>query len=214
VRNLADHLSKNHAGSKKERGDVCKRYKSLVLDNAKDVLLPLPLEEPIPALGKPQRAFVCREPECQYISISRKGIRVHCNQNHDWKSSTEEREHWNLVWVQTFFKSAGLQRYFTVLYNEEEDTGERADETETGPLAKADDETARTRSIDDTELAAIKADWKEQNDKLREELEVADAETAKTDHTSWFKKTGWAEHLKGCTLRHLSQASRLPDREE
>jgi len=45
-------------------------------------------------------------------------------------------------------------------------------------------------------------------------LEVADAETAKTDHTLWFKKTGWAEHVAGCTLRHLSQASRLPDRDE
>jgi hypothetical protein len=53
VRNLADHLSRNHTSSKKERSDVYKRYKSLVLYNAKDVpLLPL-LEEPIPALGEP-----------------------------------------------------------------------------------------------------------------------------------------------------------------
>lgn len=83
VRNLADHLSRNHIGYKKERNDVCKRYKSLVLSNAKDVPLPPPLEDPIPALGEPQRAFVCREPECQYISISRKGIRLHCNRRHD-----------------------------------------------------------------------------------------------------------------------------------
>jgi hypothetical protein len=64
VRNLADHLSRNHTGSKKERSDVCKQYKSLVLYNAKDVPLPPPLEKPIPALGEPQRAFICREPEC------------------------------------------------------------------------------------------------------------------------------------------------------
>lgn len=37
---------------------------------------------------------------------------------------------------------------------------------------------------------------------------------AKTDHTLWFKKTGWAEHVAGCMLKHLSQASRLPDRDE
>ena len=92
VCNLADYLSRNHIGCKKERNDVCKRYKSLVLSNAKDVLLLLLLEDLIPALGEPQRAFVCRELECQYISISRKGIRTHCNQQHDWKSSVQQRE--------------------------------------------------------------------------------------------------------------------------
>ena len=92
VRNLAHHLSRNHIGSKKERGEVTKRYKSLVLSHARDTLLPPPLEQPFPALGKPQKGFICQEPECQYISISRKGIRLHCNQKHDWKSSAEQRE--------------------------------------------------------------------------------------------------------------------------
>ena len=93
VRNLADHLSRNHIGSKKERGEVIKRYKSLVLNQARDILLPPPLEQPFLALGEPQRGFICQEPECQHISISRKGIRLHCNQKHDWRSSVEEREH-------------------------------------------------------------------------------------------------------------------------
>jgi hypothetical protein len=39
VYNLADHLSKNHRGTKKERGEVVKQYKSLALDHAKDVAL-------------------------------------------------------------------------------------------------------------------------------------------------------------------------------
>ena len=43
VRNLADHLSKNHRGTKKERGEVVKQYKSLALDHAKDIALPPPL---------------------------------------------------------------------------------------------------------------------------------------------------------------------------
>ena len=33
--------------------------------------------------------------------------------------------------MQTFFKSAGLQRYFTVLHNEEEDVDGQADGVET-----------------------------------------------------------------------------------
>ena len=43
VRNLADHLSRHHIGSKKERGDIVKSYKSLVLYQARDVPLPRPL---------------------------------------------------------------------------------------------------------------------------------------------------------------------------
>jgi hypothetical protein len=53
VRNLADYLSKNHRGTKKERGEVVKRYKSLLLDYVKDIALLLLLGQPFPALGKP-----------------------------------------------------------------------------------------------------------------------------------------------------------------
>jgi hypothetical protein len=214
VRNLADHLSRNHIGSKKERGEVIKRYKSLVLNQARDTLLPLPLEQPFLALGEPQRGFICQEPECQHISISRKGIRLHCNQKHDWRSSAEEREHWDSVWVQTFFKSAGLQRYFTVLHNEEENADGQADGVKTTLQTTSAIEGGTRGVIDNADVETIVTDWKEQEEKLNEELEVADAETAKTDHTLWFKKTGWAEHIAGCTLRHLSEASRLPDRDE
>jgi hypothetical protein len=64
VRNLADHLSKNHKGNKKERGEVVKQYRSLLLNHTKDITLPPPLEQPFAALGKPQKAYICREPEC------------------------------------------------------------------------------------------------------------------------------------------------------
>jgi superfamily II DNA helicase RecQ len=214
VRNLADHLSRNHTGSKRERGEVIKRYRSLVLCNAKDVFLPPPLERPIPALGKPQRAFVCREPECQYISAHPNGIRIHCNKRHNWKASIGEQTYWHPVWVQTFFKSAGLQKYFTVLCDEQEDADRQANETEVALLVRSAEEIFATNTTDNTDVLAITEDWKKQDEKLNEELEVADAETAKTDHTLWFKKTGWAEHIAGCTLKHLSQASRLPDRDE
>jgi hypothetical protein len=215
VRNLADHLSKNHRGTKKERGEVVKQYKSLALDHAKDVALPPPLGQPFPALGKPQRAFICREAECQYISTNRDGIRIHCNKQHGWKSSAEKRECWNPAWVQTFFKSAGLQKYFTVAYNGEDTASGQGDDVEIAPPTTSTIDIAETTGAsDNTEVAAIATDWKEQDEKLDEALELADAETVKTDHTLWFKKTGWAEHIAGCTLKHLSQASRLPDRDE
>jgi len=82
------------------------------------------------------------------------------------------------------------------------------------PTRSTIDVAETTATSNNIEIAAIAIDWKEQDEKLNEALEVADAETAKTDHTLWFKKTGWAEHIAGCTLKHLSQASRLPDRDE
>ena len=82
VYNLADHLSKNHRGTKKEQGEVVKQYKSLALDHAKDVALLPPLEQLFPALGKPQQAFIYREVECQHISTNRNGIRIHYNKQH------------------------------------------------------------------------------------------------------------------------------------
>ena len=62
--NLADHLSRNHTGSKRERGEVVRQYRSLLLYDVKHMPLPPPLEQPFLALGKPQQAFICKEAEC------------------------------------------------------------------------------------------------------------------------------------------------------
>lgn len=45
-------------------------------------------------------------------------------------------------------------------------------------------------------------------------IQIADQEIAKTDHTLWFKKNRWPEHFKGCNLKHLSQLTKLPSKEE
>jgi hypothetical protein len=37
--------------------------------------------------------------------------------------------------------------------------------------------------IDNADVETITTDWKKQEEKLNEELEVADLETVKTDHT-------------------------------
>ena len=48
----------------------------------------------------------------------------------------------------------------------------------------------------------------------KQALDIADAKIAKTDHTMWFKRTGWTEHLAGTNITHLSNAIRIPDRYE
>jgi hypothetical protein len=214
IKNLSYHLRDYHPGSTKEKHAVVQLFEGYRIRDPKEVTLPEPLKEPFVSLGKPSNAFICNEPECEYISINRNNVRIHCNKQHSWKSSAEEREHWHSVWVQTFFKSAGLQRYFTVLYSENENDDRQEVDRDNTLLAVSTIDVTTASTTDNIDILAITTDWKEQDEKLNEELEVADAETAKTDHTLWFKKTGWAEHIAGCTLKHLSQASRLPDRDE
>ena len=121
VRNLENHLRTHHVGSQKEKKAVVDAYKDYQLSNVASVPLPEPLKKPFASLGKPRKAYICEEPECGYISINRDVVRIHCNKEHNWKSTEAERKHWHQVWVQTFFSAAGLQRYFTVDYNESED---------------------------------------------------------------------------------------------
>lgn len=51
VRNLTDHLKRHHSSSKKERTEVLKQQKHLVLRSAKEAPLPPPLQDPFSALG-------------------------------------------------------------------------------------------------------------------------------------------------------------------
>ena len=86
---------------------------------------------------------------------------MHCNQTHDWRSSAEEREHWHPVWVQTFFKSSGLQKYFTVWHNEEENIDGQVDGIETALQATSAIEGSTQGVIDSADVETIVTDWKE-----------------------------------------------------
>jgi hypothetical protein len=79
VRNLSFHLQEYHTGNAKERSAILELFCRYPIREPRDVTLPVPLGAPFASLGKPVSAFICQEPECQYISISRKGIRLHCN---------------------------------------------------------------------------------------------------------------------------------------
>jgi hypothetical protein len=93
IRNVATHLRDLHSGTKKQRQAVVNAFSTCILHDPKEVGSPLPLEPPLSILGKPLLAFICEEPECERISISRDEMRKHCNRTHDWTSRKEEREH-------------------------------------------------------------------------------------------------------------------------
>jgi hypothetical protein len=60
--------------------NLFKRYQTR---DPKEIILSSPLQEPIVSLGKPSNAFICIEPECEYISINRNNVGIHYNKQHN-----------------------------------------------------------------------------------------------------------------------------------
>ncbi|KAK5200476.1 hypothetical protein LTR16_006035, partial [Cryomyces antarcticus] len=196
LQNVNRHLEKYHSIAAKERKAIVRKYAQYTLLEPSRVPLPLPLRPPLKVLGEPIDAFLCAEEKCGYVSVNRSVMGQHCNKQHNWKSTRENRESWSLVKVQTFFATGGFQRYFTVHV---------APDPMVDPLVSVKDDEDVVRILNECRRA------KEEHDK---ELEKADEKVARTDRTGWFNRTGWPEHLARRDLAQLSHASRMPDREE
>ena len=197
VQNLAQHLYKLHTIEASVRRQIVQEYSGLELLDPKHVPLPEPLGQPFECLGKPVKALICEEEECEYITINRSVMGQHCNKRHHWRSTKTQQEFWHDVWVQSFFGSS-KQRYFTVIWSESNNT-----ETVSGADV-----------TDKIEIGIVQDDWNNSLKKHKEELEKIDGEVAKQDKSGWFNKTGWVEHLAKSNQLHLAHASRLPDRDE
>jgi hypothetical protein len=52
--------------------------------------------------------------------------------------------------------------------------------------------------------------WDRRLEAQEEAMQLAEAVVAKTDHTLWFKRNKWPQHLAESNLRHLSRACRMP----
>jgi hypothetical protein len=177
IGSVIQHLRIFHSGKDTEKRAVVAASASYDLDKPKDVPLPSPLQTPFQELGKPTRAFICEEPECERISISRDEMRKHCNRTHDWRSSKEDREHWRSVWVRTSFNSAGLQRYFTVDYTDQEHDERIADDDEEGiERITTGRVESRQTALDETDLSGVFGEWDAAVDRHQETLEVAEAD--------------------------------------
>lgn len=52
--------------------------------------------------------------------------------------------------------------------------------------------------------------WDRHLEEQEKAMQLAEAEVAKPDHTLWFKRNKWPQHLAESNLRHLSRACRMP----
>jgi hypothetical protein len=92
----------------------------------------------------------------------------------------------------------GKQRWFVVSVEQEETI----------------EDTAQVSSKVQSQKEEILQDFVELRAKRKLQLDVLDAELAKTDQTGWWKRTGWVAHLGKSNLRHLAHAARLPGKDE
>lgn len=195
VRNLATHLRLQHKVRSSERSAIEKKFEACELLEPSQVATPPPLQAPLEWLGAPMRGFQCDEPGCSKISTSRDEIRKHCYKEHAWKSVADDPEHWHAVYVQTMFQSKAHRRYFVVDYHD-------------ASVRELEDST---KGISPQNQQALEQ-WDRHLEQQEEAMQLAEAEVAKTDHTLWFKRNKWPQHLAESDLRHLSRACRMPTR--
>ena len=196
VQNLDTHLKDHHVVHVDDRKAIVAKYSGLWMKKADEVELPRPYSPPFSILGDPLDAFQCDQDECKYITRNDNVFRMHCREKHKitWKGKASKL--FETVKVQTFFRTGGLQRYFVVAVPVERRgvNGLSADMK--------------------VEMDTLLRDWKSTQERHEAEMQVMDAEVAKTDKTGWFIRTGWLQHLKKKNLEHLAHAVRLPGRDE
>jgi len=198
VLNVTTHLQQHHATTSKDRRRIVQHFEGLQLSTPDEIIPPPPGRLPLKELGDSQNAFQCTHfdpitgDSCNKITINLEGLRMHCKNAHQIRWVGDTQKLYDKVRVQTFFRSGGFQRYFTVNESYQE--------------ASPDADTQQLRTLLD--------EWKGTQSTHEREMQVMDAEVAKQDKTGWFKRTGWPELFKDRNLYYLSHLIRLPQRQE
>jgi hypothetical protein len=196
IQNIDKHLRTKHRVTVAERRAIVEKYSTLWIKEPGEVALPTSIRRPFQVLGAPLDAFQCEYNDCTHITKNFPLLKAHFYQQHNvsWQGDTDRL--FGKVKVQTFFNAGGLQRYFVV----------RVPDNEAGGSSAMEEKRAEV----DTWLS----EWKSTQERHEAEMQVMDAEVAKTDKTGWFTRTGWLQHFKKRNLKHLAHAIRLPGRDE
>jgi hypothetical protein len=175
VVNLNTHLLQHHSVPAATRKQVVERFSRFAPVDPAEIELPDEPAQPIEALGKPLDGLQCTT--CRFITINKDTIRMHCKKHHQQAWTGDKSLLYNTVKVQSFFRTGGLQKYFVV------------QEAEAQDVRDVDVEVAVQRQL---------AEYRLTQEEVEEELQTLE-ETAKTDKTGWFKRTGWLEFFKDVT---------------
>ncbi|KAK9444057.1 uncharacterized protein VB005_02346, partial [Metarhizium brunneum] len=119
VSSLVGHLSRQHAVIDcKTRNAIVAEYGKLELAHPRSSDFRYGPGNPLPAIDglTVHDGLACEDFEqCRFASISRKRLKVHCKEAHQWKVSKAKPTHWRSVKLQTFFTVPGSAvHYFCV----------------------------------------------------------------------------------------------------
>jgi hypothetical protein len=204
VYGLNEHLKRHHKLPAHTRRELLAAYHHLYLLPPNQVPIPEHNSAPLLELGKPVDAFACcyqlatsstsSSRACTYISISRKQMQQHLNQQHSIKltrwtslSATSYSNHaaqlWKPVKAQTFFRERRYLRYFVVQQQQEEvkEKEEEQEQEQNNTQSKQIDVQQRTASLS-SHLEAIQARDSQATSCILEEATAH-------DRTGWFKRT-------------------------
>lgn len=190
VLNLDTHLLQYHNVRAAARRKVVERFQHLALTPPKDIDLPDEPAQPIEELGAPLDALQCST--CPFLTVSKDAIRIHCRKEHDQRWAEDTHLLYKAVKAQTFFRTAGMQRYWIV------------EAAEAGDVENAHVDVTVQRQL---------AAYKLTQQLVESELQRLE-EATNTDKAGWFKRTGWLDFLKDRNLKHLSYQARAPDANE
>jgi hypothetical protein len=190
VVNLNTHLRDKHTTTPALRRYIVEEFSNFTVIEPTAVKLPEQPARALKELGTPSNGLKCKI--CEYLTISSDAIRKHCKKNHPQAWKNEKISLVESVKVQTFFRTGGLQKYFIVAVGVAE-------------------------NVENTVKLGVVERQLQNYQQVRQQLTDAEmivGETAKTEKTHWFKRTGWPEHFKDRNLVHLAHQIRLPDKEE
>jgi hypothetical protein len=190
VVNLDKHLREQHNTPVTQRRAVVEYFSQYSRAHPSTIELPAQPIQVIQELGTPLDGLQCNT--CSYITTNTDEMRKHCKKEHNISWTSNKSMLFQSVKVQTLFRGRSLRKYFIV---------------DMGSSKKEENPTT-----DNVVLQQLSA-YEEVRKELNEDEQVL-GDTAKTDRTGWFNRTGWPEHLKKRNLVHLGHQARLPDRNE
>ncbi|KAL1640484.1 hypothetical protein SLS61_010254, partial [Didymella pomorum] len=169
---------------------IVEHFSSFATVSPAKIELPDEPAQPTDELGEPLDGLQCET--CSFITVNKDAMRMHCKKTHQQAWVGEKSLLYKTMKVQSFFRTGGLQKYFTVNLVD-------AGNTE-------NDEVENT-------VQAQLAEYRSTQQEIEEGLQTLEA-AAKIDKTGWFKRTGWLEFLKDRNLAHLAHQARAPDHNE
>jgi hypothetical protein len=192
VRNLASHLRLQHKVRSSERSAIEEKFSTCELLEPAQVATPLPLEAPFHWLGAPCEDFSATNPDAARSQrvVTRSGNIVIKNTRGSRMSTT---------------RNTGTMCTYRRCFSRK-----HIDDTSSSTITMTACGNWTCQRAISPQNEQILEQWDRRLEAQEEAMQLAEAVVAKTDHTLWFKRNKWPQHLAESNLRHLSRACRMP----